>query len=282
MRTRLFFGLLLFSIQSFSQFSLNLYAGPSNYYGDLQTKKLTFSQANVVIGAGTTFNLTSKWLIRGDYFYTTLEADDKKGAYPLRNLNFKTRIQELDLVAEYNLFDLEENKLTPYVFAGLGVFRFSPYTTDSAYGRVYLSGLSTEGQGLPQYPDRKPYKKVQLNIPVGGGLKWNVSSNMQFGLEYGLRALFTDYLDDVSTTYVDEDVLLNARGPVAVALSYRGDELGESARTYPADQTFRAGNKRNDFYYFGLARLVIRMDWLNNLTGIGRVNRFDCPPNLLR
>lgn len=282
MKSFFFFFVLFFSFKSYSQFQLNLYAGPSNYYGDLQPKKLTLNQANIVLGAGANVRITNKWSLRGDYFFTKLGADDKKGPFTSRNLNFKTFLQELDLVAEFNFLDLAETKFTPYAFAGIGVFRFSPYTTDTTYGRVYLVGLSTEGQGLPKYPERKPYKKTQMNIPVGGGFKLALSNDVHFGLEYGLRVLFTDYLDDVSKTYVDEDVLLNSRGPAAVALAFRGDELSENPAPYPSDQTMRGTNKRKDLYYYGLARLSVKMRWFNNFPGMGpRSGRFGCPSNVL-
>lgn len=256
-------------------------AGAANYYGDLQTRKLTFNQANAVFGAGATLDITNKLLLRGEYNFTKLGADDKQNksaSFRTRNLNFKTLIQELDLMAEYNLWDLSEKKITPYVFAGVGAFKFSPYTTDSLYGKVFLIGLSTEGQGFSQYPDRKEYKKLQVNIPIGGGIKYAISDDVQFGFEYGLRLLFTDYLDDVSTNYIDENVLLNAKGPVAVSLAFRGDEIKTNPRSYPKEGTFRGSPKAKDLYYYGLARLSIRMNWFENGAGFGRGrNKLGCP-----
>src|SRR5690606_13448162 len=78
--------------------------------------------------------------------------------------------------------------------------------------KVFLKPLSTEGQGLPQYPDRKPYKLTQFAIPFGAGVKFRVSRNTVLAYEVGLRKIFTDYLDDVSTTYVDQATLLQERG----------------------------------------------------------------------
>jgi hypothetical protein len=59
--------------------------------------------------------------------------------------------------------------------------------------------LSTEGQGI--YPDKKPYSLWQPTIPFGGGVKFAITENLRIGFEIGLRKLFTDYLDDVSTSY---------------------------------------------------------------------------------
>ena len=260
---------------------LNFMTGLSNYYGEIQKKKLTFDQSNPVFAVGATLDITNKLLLRTEYSFTKLQGDDKRGIYPTRNLNFKTYIQEGTLLLEYNLFDLYEKKLTPYVFSGVGLFRFSPYTTDSLNRKVYLVSLHTEGQGFPEYPDRKIYKRTQFNIPIGGGLKYAISDDVQFGFEYGLRILFTDYLDDVSKSYVDENILRNRAGQLAVDLSYRGDELKNGSKSYPGAGTLRGSSRVNDLYYYGLARLSIRMNWFENGLSSGRKNKFGCPSRVL-
>jgi hypothetical protein len=66
-----------------------------------------------------------------------------------------------------------------------------------------------------------------------------------------VRKTFTDYLDDVSSTYVDETTLGQQRGMKAVEMAYRGDELKDgSATAYPADDSIRGGHKYKDWYYF--------------------------------
>ena len=52
------------------------------------------------------------------------------------------------------------------------------------------------------FPDRKKYSLIQFAIPIGGGLKIAVNESFNIILEYGARKTFTDYLDDVSTTFV--------------------------------------------------------------------------------
>ncbi len=63
-------------------------------------------------------------------------------------------------------------KVTPYLFGGISVFYFNPYATDPAGDKVYLRPLSTEGEGLPMYPDRKEYSLVNMAFPFGGGFKF--------------------------------------------------------------------------------------------------------------
>jgi opacity protein-like surface antigen len=203
---------------------LNLFGGVSNYGGDLQSQGFTFKQTKPVFALGLGYEISEKFFVRGEYSFTNLGADDalSNNYFQLRrNLNFKTVLQELNLVAEYDILNNYDHQLVPYVFAGLGVFQFSPYTYDSLGKKVFLQGLNTEGQGLSIYPDRAPYKKVQVNIPFGAGVKFALSDNIRVGAELGFRKLFTDYLDDVSTDYPD----LSLIPPGSAALSYRGDEL---------------------------------------------------------
>src|SRR5690606_3987873 len=162
------------------------------------------------------------------YFtYTTLAGDDKKGnaAMKARNLNFKTSLFDWELTAQYNVFSLNSRWWTPYVFAGIGAFHYNPYTKDAAGEKVFLRPLSTEGQGF--IPGVESYKLTQFCIPFGFGFDYSLNEDMRIGLEFGYRKTFTDYLDDVSTTYVDETALLNAKGQVAVDLAWRGDERSE-------------------------------------------------------
>lgn len=272
----------LFIAQGNSQVvRINFMTGLANYNGELQAKRITANQSNAVFGIGASLDVTSKISLRTEYSFTKLGADDKNGKYFTRNLNFKTNIHEGNLLLEYNLWDLEERKFTPYGFAGVGVYSFNPYTFNSINRKVFLVGLGTEGQGLPEYPDRKIYKTTQLNIPMGGGIKYAVSDDVHIGFEYGLRVLFTDYLDDVSTTYADENILLNRRGPLAVALAYRGDEIKINPKPYPNAGSQRGSAKANDQYYYALLRLSIRMNWFDTGLGLSRRNGVACPGRVL-
>ena len=60
-------------------------------------------------------------------------------------------------------------------------------------------------RGFRNIPDQKPYNLTQFAIPFGGGIKFRVSENVVLAYEVGFRKTFTDYLDDVSTFYVDQD-----------------------------------------------------------------------------
>jgi hypothetical protein len=234
-------------------FRINLFGGIANYQGDLQGKRLNINQSKPAVGLGAQYELSNKFSIRTGLTFAKIAGDDVKNTtakgIEFRNLSFKSNLTEFHLGIEYNLLRLEGKSITPYVFAGAGVFHYNPYTNDVQGNKVFLRPLSTEGQGLAAYPDRKPYNLTQLSIPFGGGIKYQTNNNLQISLEVGLRKTFTDYLDDVSTNYVDQNILLAERGAKAVELAYRGDEVS-AAVPYPADGAQRGSPKYKDWYYF--------------------------------
>ena len=135
---------------------------------------------------------------------------------------------------QYDLYDLDDNHKFTYVFGGIGIFHFNPYTY-YAGSKIYLQPLGTEGQGIAIYPDRKFYSLAQFENPFGIGFKYKVSPRILVGIEFSSRLLYTDYLDDVSKKYPDQTELLKARGQLSVDLSFRGDEI-DPTLLFPSDK----------------------------------------------
>ncbi len=254
----------------------DFFGGIVTYQGELQGKRFSINQSHPAVGIGASYYISDKFILRSGFTYGVVEGNDKNNSaaksVELRNLNFKSAVSELHLGIEYNLFKLEGKSLTPYLFAGVASFHFNPYTKDVSGTKVFLKPLSTEGQGLDAYPDRKNYTLTQFAIPFGGGIKFKVSDGLQVGLEVGLRKLFTDYLDDVSDTYVDATLLQTSRGTQAIELSYRGDEINPNT-TYPVAGSQRGTPKTKDWYYFSGLRISKRL----NSNGGGRKNKIGCP-----
>jgi outer membrane protein with beta-barrel domain len=221
--------------------------GMAGYLGDLK-ESITLSQLSPMFSLGARYDLTEHITARGYITLTSLKGDDKKGSTVMqqRNLNFKSKLSELELSAQYSLFSLNDRWWTPYVFAGVGVFHFKPFTKDSVGGKTFLQPLSTEGQGFMAGVDN--YKLTQFCIPLGIGAEYSLNEDMRLGIEFGYRKTFTDYIDDVSTVYVDEAALLSARGQTAVDLAWRGDE--KTGSSYPAAGTTRGNSKNDDGYYY--------------------------------
>jgi hypothetical protein len=87
--------------------------------------------------------------------------------------------------------------------------------------------LGTEGQETTKFNDKRRYSLTQISIPVGVGAKWQLDDHWALGFEFGLRKTFTDYLDDVSTIYVDDIIVGGASGPLALAMKDRSLEVNQ-------------------------------------------------------
>jgi hypothetical protein len=272
-------SLFIFSFHASAQnLHLNLFAGSSNYSGDLQDKGFTFSQAHFAGGVGVSYDITEHFSATGGVNFGTVSGNDKYGRNKARNLNFTSAISEANLGIQYFITPLSEHLLTPYVFVGIAVYHFNPYTTDTSGRKTFLRPLSTEGEGF--LPGKSNYNLTQLAIPFGAGVKLSLSDNVNIGAELGYRKLFTDYLDDVSTTYVDEATLLANRGPEAVELAYRGNELKNGA-PYPAGGNVRGNPVHKDWYYFTGFTASFRLFSGNGLgSSAGKHSKYGCPANV--
>jgi hypothetical protein len=277
----LFYSLLLIpALGQAQRWHLNITGGVSNYSGDLQAKAYTFDQSFFAFGFGAQYDITRNFSAISNINFMKIGASDQFNNANLvpRNLSFQSNIIEWNLVGEYSFMDITQKKISPFIFGGIAVFHFDPYAYDTTGQKVYLKPLSTEGEGLPQYPDQKPYNLIQFAIPFGAGIKFRVSENVVIAYEVGFRKTFTDYLDDVSTIYVDKTILQNAKGPLAVEMAYRGNELKGGNQTYPASGTGRGGPKYKDMYYYTGIRVSIAI--LSKGDGYYGRGRTDCPPKV--
>ncbi|CAN5874774.1 hypothetical protein BH11BAC4_BH11BAC4_16700 [soil metagenome] len=174
-----------------------------------------------------------------------------------RNLSFKSKINEVALIAEIHPLYFRRfrdgarlPRLSPYLMGGIGFFKFKPQAKLNDKW-VNLQPLSTEGQGFSEYPDRSPYKLTQLVIPVGFGVKYKISPLLNLSLECASRILFTDYLDDVSTNYIDPTVYSNhfsgEQLANALLLNDRQKELNPN---HSSTIGWQRGNPANNDSYF--------------------------------
>ncbi|MET0461807.1 MAG: hypothetical protein ABW007_01580 [Chitinophagaceae bacterium] len=186
---------------------------------------------------------------------------DLNGRYG-RNLHFRSRIREWQFCIEtHPLFWYlqDEDKIpswSPYLLAGISCFTFDP---EARIGSNWykLSPLRLEGQGFAEYPQRKTYKTTQLAVPIGFGLRYETGPLFNIKLEFAYRILFTDYLDDVSTSYIDPSLFPRYLDPsqveIAEHLYNRTREIQPGGSVIIGGQ--RGNNKNNDAYFSMLLKL---------------------------
>jgi hypothetical protein len=182
-----------------------------------------------------------------------------------RNLSFRSKIAELQLAVEvhplfFKNYDNDEPpRFSPYFVLGAGYFSFDPEA--NLNGTWYrLQPLRLEGQGFNEYPDRKPYDLRQVNLLGGLGLKYEINDFLNARIELVHRKLFTDYLDDVSTDYINPALFYQylpaAQAGIAQQLYFRRNELNASdAQPLPGDE--RGDPKDKDAYFTIQAKIGI-------------------------
>ncbi|HUQ66167.1 MAG TPA: outer membrane beta-barrel protein [Flavitalea sp.] len=286
-----FCALLFFSFYSFisygqntesvSHFEAGITVGPSNFLGDLGghmgkgtpfLKDNNIQMTKLTLGGFMSYHPNELLAFRVALNFGSLEGDDAiikpKGgleeARKVRNSNFRSKFTEVLFLGEvYPTIFLEEDpndnfkKFRPYAVAGFGAFHYSPEGFDPVSNQwVALQPLRTEGQGFTEFPDRKQYKLTQMNLPLGVGIKYFMSDNVNLSFEIIHRKTFTDYIDDVSTNYID---------PALFSTYLSGSQAQLAARM--ANKTSGAygpGMKRgtpsnNDAYYSAGFKLAIRL-----------------------
>lgn len=244
---------------------VGLGVGGALYYGDLSPDAITDNLKLVKPAIGLYFNnhFDQRLAIKASLTQLVLSGDDRYGKPSIRerNLSFRSNVWELSISGEYYLvpFDPYEGKnFGLYGAIGVALMRHNPKTW---YGGQWyaLQPLSTEGQGLADYPGTKPYSLLQFTIPITGGFKYAINEQINLFLEFGPRITFTDYLDDVSTEYPSEAALRAAKGDIAVSLSFRGNEIITEPIEFPEHAT-RGGSDVKDYYFNGLIGISISLE----------------------
>jgi len=267
--------------------------GLSNYLGDIGAnsslsdqflKNNHFTNQTFIYGISLTKNWREAVGLRFSYHAGKVAGSDSDVPYKdpndvsydiyKRNLDFTTKLSEWSAMIEIYPFKILNRKkglfqsaLQPYGLLGIGRFTFNPQ--GSYYDEIFqdyvlvdLAPLKTEGQGMLEYADRKPYQLTQTNIPFGVGINYLLGAKTSMSFEFVGRKLFTDYLDDVSTTYIDPSVYRNY---------FSGEDLeiaqlmtNKSAIIDP-NQPYgvggqRGNSKNNDFYYSFNIKLNIQIN----------------------
>jgi hypothetical protein len=306
---------ILSSFSSFSQsisfkdgkFEAGLGFGPSFFLGDLGgasgTGKTFIKDLDLPLtktAKGLYVNIyPAEWLgLRLAVNYSFLEGSDdqvnlaggREYSRWRRNQYFQSDILESYLGIEiYPTVWLEKygglkGKLRPYGIMGIGAFYFNPkgyYYPDpnnqNVKQLVELKPLRLEGQGMAEYPNRKDYKLTQLEIPIGSGIKYYIKEHIYIGIEILHRKTFTDYIDNVSTQYIDpiyfQKYLKPADVPVALQL-YNREPFRNISRPIIGRQ--RGDPKQMDSFFSTILRFGWRING-NNSPRAKALRQAKCP-----
>ncbi|MFT3681997.1 MAG: DUF6089 family protein [Ferruginibacter sp.] len=231
--------------------------GAAHYFGDLNTRaKINRPKPALGVFFRKQFNnylgirIAAHWAQLG--YSDVYSNNDYQKA---RNLSFNADILEFAVSGDFNFFKFVPGDpkyiFTPYITLGVGMFSYNPY----AYlqdKKVYLRPLGTEGQNIG-YVDpatgkkRKPYGSTALCVPIGAGIKYNVNDRVNFFVQVAHRLTMTDYLDDVSQTYIGSDKFLDAGGQLTTA-GILQDRSYEKGTPIGVEGRQRGWSKQKDQY----------------------------------
>lgn len=178
--------------------------GGAGYIGDLNQNNLT-KISGITAGAFAKVNFTPFVGLGMHYNYGNIKANDLNSTnqqFRDRGLNFNTKLHEVSLIADVNLFDafspISKKRFTPYVFAGIGGILFTPRASYPKFNNEILSDYQNNADVKGDSIKYRPYAIV---IPYGAGVKYRLTSFLTLSSQIGYRTALTDYLDDVGGYY---------------------------------------------------------------------------------
>jgi hypothetical protein len=248
---------LAFVIQSQAQMNeyvqegeFGITVGAGHYFGDLNNRG-KINRPKIALGAFVRKQFGNYTSVRLSGHYALLGYSDiySDNEYQVRrNLSFNTNIFEIALQGDFNFFKFiptdPNHSFTPYATLGVGFFSYDPYAFYQNQ-KVYLRPLNTEGETF--YKGRKAYGSMAMCFPIGFGLKYAVNDKINLSFEVTHRFTTTDYIDDVSKTYIGADKFPSPNGgkSIAAIMQDRSIEVGPAIGTEGRQRGF---SKQNDQY----------------------------------
>jgi hypothetical protein len=222
---------------------IGLTGGGMYYLGDLNPGQ-HFKGTNVAFGVIARYTLDTRWAVRLNAIYGKVKGDASTSSFlPERNLNFTSNVTDIGAVVEFNFLPYFtgsfKSSVSPYIYTGVSIFFYNPFSNG-----VSLRELGTEGQNIG-FRDRSPYGSYGISVPFGVGGKFSLAKNLGIQVFWEIHKTFTDYLDDVSTTYY----LVKGTDPENPVAGQMSDP---TASYLPGMQ--RGNEKNQDWYaFFGVS-----------------------------
>lgn len=216
--------LVLSSLMSWSQKSadLGVQFGAATYWGDIED--VDYSKAiTPIVGVLGRWNFNNRLALRGQLVAGGLKAE---GLFPKSTIgqpftkdatgtmyeldttqfyNFDRTFQSFEILFEFNfrnyqMGNMKKERFSPFVFVGLGGF----FSRSPRRGTLILEPFeSAPGSGL-YYPYRDADQNksndadaASVIIPVGIGIKYNISKNLGAVAELSVKKTFTDNIDNL-------------------------------------------------------------------------------------
>ena len=231
--------------------------GGKDFHGSNDFRDMDVSALRLASGLEIQYNHRSGLGLVVGGFYARLYSDDDFTNWnrTYRNLHSRTDIFETYTKVEYTVPFGQPGIGGFYFNVGVGVHHFNPMAEWN--GTWYeLRPLGTEGQVAD--PTRDIYPEWSPVIPFAIGKKYQFKNGVILGIDMSFRKSFTDYLDDVSTVYYDQNAILESGGVVAAHFA------NPSEYEFVGETGSRRGNPENfDTYYLFGFRIHVPLSYLS-------------------
>ncbi len=188
------------------QYEAGINTGTFLYQGDLVSSPFgSFKSAAPMLQVFVSKETSPYFAFRANLSVGSLGADESQFSNPswkqLRNFAFHSPLLELSAVGVFNLYGDNGREsyhtLTPYLLAGVGL---SLLNTKADWSRLDTTAFNSKSQALMGLgvDTLHSLPRVLPVIPVGAGLRWNVTPVIAINAEAVTRLSFSDYIDGFS------------------------------------------------------------------------------------
>lgn len=260
---RIIFSFIFFAnLQTISgqSYHVTAHVGSMFYQGDLAPKPLdlSFGPGNLSWGISSGINVVDWASINARFMIGRLTGDDAFADDPsrrLRNLSFASPLYEYGVFTNLKINKiwkgLDKYKVNLYLTTGINYIHFDPHALYQGKW-VRLQPLGTEGQTIPN-SGKKPYSLYTWARHMGLIVEFNLTQRLSFGMEFSPRKTNSDYIDDVSGTYVNYEEFIAAGNYLGAALANRSGEYLNSLPVSLSTGLPRGKADKKDWYtHFGI------------------------------
>jgi hypothetical protein len=201
----IFFSFIVKAQQNVQKYEIGVMGGGYVYQGDLTPEPAgSFRTMTPGISVYGSKILNRSFSVRANLAFSVLKGNDAAYEHPEfrqhRNFNFSSPVGELSGLIVWNPMgrNYRDKGFSPYIFGGAGISFLNVKKDWSNYDAAYFGG---DGSTIPErvaidYAHGTP--SVIPVIPVGAGLRYNLSPRWAVNIESAYRFMFTDYLDGFS------------------------------------------------------------------------------------
>ena len=185
---------LSFICVSQTSFEAGIFGGGTMYYGELSNQHGTFEELGYAVGVSSRYMLNRNFGVKASIGLMQLTGSDETATHTSRNWRMKNDIIELAATFEYhpigqgrrNLVGrFNRNQFSPYVLFGAGV----------SLGEAVVTTPLKDAALFPESGSTNNF----VILPIGLGIRLDLSKYALLSFEFGKRAVFSDYIDGVST-----------------------------------------------------------------------------------